>query len=95
MWAAYTKAIAELKAAKREHQGLGWDDLLGCTQEHDACDCDDRDGWPTRDTMEADIAMACVALGNAEEPAVRYFHRRPGDETIIATLDGIAASCFQ
>jgi hypothetical protein len=44
----------------------------------------------TRDTMIAGIQAACVALGTAEEPTVRYFQRRPGD----AALESIAAPCF-
>lgn len=50
----------------------------------------------SRDIMIAGIEAACVALGKAEVPAVRYFQRRPGGETAkLTALEGIAASCFQ
>ncbi len=48
-----------------------------------------------RDLMLAGLEAACVALGCAEEPAIRYFQRRPDGASMISELESMASHCFE
>jgi hypothetical protein len=92
MWTAYMTAISTFAAARQEHQSLG---VVGISS--DAARTAVLEGVMTaalssRDIMVAGIQAACVALGTAEEPTVRY-HQVRSETDLIATLTGIAAGC--
>ncbi len=93
MLAAYTKAIAELNAEKQEHPGPGVGAISSDAPRTAVLEGVMTTAQATRDIMLAGIQASCVVLGSAEEPAVRYFQRRPGEAAKIATMEGIVTGC--
>ncbi len=92
MWTAYQKAIADFNAARHEHQGLGVGAISSDAPRSAVLEATMTAALATRDTMIAGIQAACVALGSAEEPTVRYLQvRRETD--MISTLEGIVSGC--
>jgi hypothetical protein len=97
MLAAYLKAVADYNGAAHEHAGLGVGTGAGAISSDAtrsaALEVIMSAAITRRDTMLAGILSACGSLGDAEEPTVRYFQRRPGEAAMIAALEGIAVAC--
>ena len=93
MWAAYQMAIADFHAAKQKHQGLGVRAISLDAPRTAVLEGVMTTVQATRDSMIAGIQAACVDLGSAEEPAVRYFQRRLGEAAKIAPMEGIVTGC--
>jgi hypothetical protein len=94
IWTAHQKAVADFNVARHEHQGLGSGAISSDAPKTAVLEGVMTAALVTRDIMIAGIQAACAALGDAEEPSVRYFQRRPGGETaMIAVLESLVTGC--
>lgn len=94
---AYNAAVAAYESARHEHQGLGSGVGVGAISS-DATRSGVLEGLMSaalvrRDALLIGLSSACGSLGSAEEPTIRYLQRRPGEQALIAVLEGVAVSC--
>jgi hypothetical protein len=92
LWTAYQKAIADFTAARQEHQALGAGAISSDAARTAVLEGVMTAALSSRDIMVAGIQAACVALGSAEEPSVRFLQVR-SETDLISTLEGIATGC--
>jgi hypothetical protein len=94
-WRGYSGGIQAghccLRLGKREHQSLGVGAISSNEVRSRELECIMTAALATRGLMLAGLEAAFMALGCAEEPAIRYFQWRPdgGEHDLRSGINGV------